>query len=189
MGHPQDLPDAPRRKPKLVEPPDLPLVELLAGPMADLPLGLGPLPSRLHPLPYDLPLELRERRKDVKKKPPVRGGGVEVIPDGDEVHPKAPKLVDGGDEVFYGPPPAVEFCHRDGLDPPLPGPLHGPVPGRPVREGGKSGVAEDLQKLVPLKLAEPADLVLLLLEGAGLHLVLRGHPGVAEDLHPWWTIG
>jgi len=152
--------------------------------MADLPLGLGPLPSRLHPLPDDLPLELRERRKDVKEKPSVRGGGVEVVPDGDEVHPEPSKLVDGGHEVLHGPSPAVELGDHDGLDPLLPGPLHGPVPGRPVREGGEPGVAEDLKEFMPLELAEPTDLVLLLLEGAGLHLVLCRNPGVAEDLHP-----
>ncbi|MEM3618338.1 MAG: hypothetical protein QXK47_04615, partial [Candidatus Bathyarchaeia archaeon] len=53
----------------------------------------------------------------------------------------------------------------------------------------KAGTAKGVQEFGALELAEPLDLVLLVLEEAAFHLILRTDPGLAANPHPWSATG
>ena len=72
-------------------------------------LRLGPPDPGDHPLPDQVPLELRDRAQNVEHQPPGWGGGIDRLVRDDEVNPERLELSREAHEVPRRPSQAIEL--------------------------------------------------------------------------------
>ena len=156
--------------------------------MGELAHLLGSGSSGFHAFPDDLSFKLGKRRQDVEHEPPVRSGGVDAVPDTDEMLSLGFKLVDMNHQVLDGTSEAIQLGDYDAV-----GFLGFELTQQLLKAGSfvnrrDAWVAVELEQLVSLELAPFLDLLLLVLTPPGAFtwpLVLtRTYPKSFKDCEP-----
>ena len=133
-------------------------------------LRLGPPDPGDHPLPDQVPLELRDRAQNVEHQPPGWGGGIDRLVRDDEVNPERLELSREAHEVPRRPSQAIELCGQHDVQ--SPGARGGQerVEARPARPTSADAVVGVLGSGPPARLgkrSEHGQLVLRNLVGGG----------------------